>query len=630
MVVSNTVRHVYPRSSEFRKEFLWKSIILSDLILPIMSNLKNFDSRKKSVKPDARLAKQSSRSQVDNAAKKRKHGEQKANDSNQPANKRRKKDQSFNLLDEIKALGGDESDLKLIEDVASESEQEGGSEQGDQALQKELTIFAKGLGFENFTSDAQASEEEEEDEHDGTNSDISSGGEDEEAISEPELPPRELQDMKREKVVLQPRPDWFNEPAASDPKLPSPNKDDIAVYNNAINSLKMHARSVWERDALAYASSRAAKQSHKVLSTFMTSGTMSDKVSALTLAIQESPLHNAKALETLVSLASKRSRNQALAALGAIVDFFGPGLLLPPTRRLRPFHSQPGLLGSLQAVGAKSWRPGSKLPGRLTEAHLVCWFFEDWLKEMYFRIIQLLETWLNDEVEFSRTRALDFVFALLREKPEQESNLLRLVVHKLGDLHSKIASRASYCLLQLLETHPAMKKIVVKSIEHEIMLRPSQTIRAKYYAAITLNQIVLSPKEPEIADLLQELYFAVFVSVLKMQKDQPEVKKVARKSLGRPKKNTRQSKPDASDQPATETADKLVSALLTGVNRAVPYSNTDNSTYAQSSVFQFSLSVALELTNIFFPLFLASNLTWTPCFVSPTLLTSTPVSRRSS
>ncbi len=59
------------------------------------------------------------------------------------------------------------------------------------------------------------------------------------------------------------------------------------------------------------------------------------------------------------------------------------------------------------------------------------------LKDAHFRIIQLLEVWCGDEIEYSRSKALDFVYGLLKDKPEQEANLLRLLVNKLGDRDRK-------------------------------------------------------------------------------------------------------------------------------------------------------------------------------------------------
>ena len=296
-------------------------------------------------------------------------------------------------------------------------------------------------------------------------------------------------------------------------------------------------------------------------------------------------MHSTKSLDTLIGLAAKRSRGQALSASAALVDLLGPGSILPSDRRLRQFMSQPGLIGTLQKTGIKSWSSTQALPGKITKEHLISWAFEDWLKESYFKIIQTLETWCDDEVEYSRLKAIDMVFALLKEKPEQEANLLRLITNKLGDRERKIASRASYLLLQLLNIHPGMKTVVVKTIEQEVIFRQGQGIRAKYYAVNTLNQTILSTKEPQIADSLLNIYFGLFVALLKSgelsQHDgSPEASKGGKrkhkhKHPKQAKKAEDKSKAAPSDR---EAAEKLVSAILTGVNRAVPFSQAEQST----------------------------------------------------
>jgi ribosome biogenesis protein MAK21 len=78
------------------------------------------------------------------------------------------------LLDEIKALGGDEHDLELVGDIDSDDENLGGdgnSNKLDKALQAELAKFASGLGFEKVQpeeaeedDDAAEEAEQEEDE----------------------------------------------------------------------------------------------------------------------------------------------------------------------------------------------------------------------------------------------------------------------------------------------------------------------------------------------------------------------------------------------------------------------------------------------------------------------------------
>lgn len=322
----------------------------------------------------------------------------------------------------------------------------------------------------------------------------------------------------------------------------------------------------------------------------MTSGTLTDKVSALTLAIQESPVHNNRAFDGLMNLASKKSRGQAIGAIGALVDLLGPGTLLPADRRLRTFQNQPGLLGTLQKHSVKVWAPTQPLPGKITEEHLISWIYEDWLKSTYFKIIQLLEGWCSDEIEYSRIKAVDFVYALLKEKPEQESNLLTLLVNKLGDREKKIASRVSYLLLQLQNSHPGMKPVIVRAVEQEILLHPSQDSRSKYYAINTLNQTILSSKEPAVAESLVRIYFELFVAMLKSgslgiplqneteAQDGEEKKAEARpgKPGGRPPRKGGRPAKAAPAVPEAEAADKLVSALLTGVNRAAPFVGTND------------------------------------------------------
>ncbi|KAI8630400.1 CBF-domain-containing protein [Xylariaceae sp. FL1651] len=491
------------------------------------------------------------------------------------------------LLDEIKALGGDEDDYKLIEDVDSDDDavnEPNGSKNADKALQAELAKFAAGLGFDEVKQDPASEESDAEEEGaNGTAAGDDHGESDQDsAISEDKTNEKHVRDPKR-KTIFEPRPDWY---AAELRTLPSPTSDDVAPYTATITALKNYAKTLLDEDTTAYSTTISASSSRKFMSTIMSSGTMSDKVSALTLVVQESPVHNIKALENLMALGAKRSRGPALSALAALVDLLGPGMILPSDKRLRTFPSQLGLIGTLQKHNTKSWSIGQPLPGKITKEHLLSWYFEDWLKDAYFKMIQSLEVWCDDEVEYARTKAIDQVFALLRDKPEQESNLLRLLVNKLGDRDRKIASRASYLLLQLLTTHPRMKQVVVRSIEQDVIFRPGQNTRAKYYAVNTLNQTILSTKEPELADSLLRIYFGMFLSLLKSGElgqldsmlDGPNTDKKPKhqKRRARPSKDAdEKSQIGAGDK---EAAEKLVSAILTGVNRAVPFSQADQST----------------------------------------------------
>lgn len=317
----------------------------------------------------------------------------------------------------------------------------------------------------------------------------------------------------------------------------------------------------------------------------MSTGTLSDKISALTLAVQESPLHNTKSLENLVSLGKKRSRAQAVDVLRSLKDMFAQGTLLPNDRRLRAFSNQPALVAAFQSAGSK-WSEGDSLPGGLQDSHLIVWAYEHFLKDQFFEVLKILEVWCNDEIEFSRSRAVSYVFELLKEKPEQEANLLRLLVNKLGDTSKKIASRASYLLLQLEQSHPLMKPTVIKAVE-EVLFRPGQSQHAKYYSIITLNQTVLSGKEEEVGVQLLDIYFSLFVVLLKPSKHHKFNKNDKKHGKGNKKQSTKDK--DNSEAQTEEVQDKLVSAVLTGVNRAYPFTSSNTERYAVCRLVQINI-----------------------------------------
>ena len=303
----------------------------------------------------------------------------------------------------------------------------------------------------------------------------------------------------------------------------------------------------------------------------MTSGTLSDKVSALTLLCQESPLHATKTLETLLALSKKKSRSQAVAALAAIKDLLASGVVLPSDRKLKAFAKQ-------DALGSSA----------VTDLHLLVWAYEDWLKSYFFEVLKVLEGLCADQLEFTRSHAVGYVWELLKEKPEQEANLLRMLVNKLGDSDKKVSSKVSFLLLQLQQTHPAMKLIIINTIESEVLFRPGNSAHAKYYAIITLNQTIISSRDLEVANKLLDLYFAAFTGLLSKtrQSDKPP-KTLASKEMP-PTKNGRANgelskrakrrleEAERQAQNNEELNAKLISAILTGVNRAYPFSRIND------------------------------------------------------
>ena len=483
------------------------------------------------------------------------------------------------LEKEIIALGGSKEDYDLITGAPSDSEYEDVESKkiSEKALQKDLKRLVQELGIEKAAAQelgkAIHSDQESED------------AQDEGEVSAPDERQGRTIKAGRGNTQFPAQSEWHSTEL---PPLPAAPGSVKGLPLDLIERIHAHAKALLEVENNEYGSrNKSATSAHQFYSTIMSSGTLSDKISALTLSVQESPVHNMKALETLLGLAGKRSRSQAVEVLGALKDLFGPGALLPSDRKLRLFANQPGLSAAF-AQAKPNWTAGNPLPKPLKEVHLISWAYEDWLKSTYFEVIKIIEVWCNDEVVFSRGKAVDYVSQLLREKPEQEANLLRLLVNKLGDSDKKIASKTSYNLLQLQIPHPLMKSTIISAIESDLLFRPGQNLHAKYYAIITLNQTTLSVKQDDVTKQLLKIYFSLFAQLLAKPKTDTPADVIAINKKGEiqgggglsgkkaQKKLALQERSTATDDQLRE---KVISAVLTGVNRATPYTNTNDEAF---------------------------------------------------
>ena len=495
------------------------------------------------------------------------------------------------LTNEILALGGTEQDLGLIENADSESEMEAPwSKTANGKLVQDLQRLVRGLKVKvTGDEDGMATSDEAETAPPGPSN-----------PNEISLKPLKSSKGKREinakslagiagSLKVEARAEWHTIELSA---LPNPLQPPATLPTDLVNRVHQYAKKLLEAENEGYSAQTGSSSSaHQFYSTIMSAGTLSDKISALTLSVQESPLHNMRALENLVALAKKRSRGQAVEVLGALKDLLGPGSLLPSDRKLKLFAAQPGL-SAVFTKGHRTWIEDDPLPAPLQDIHLIVWAYEDWLKSTYFEILKIIEIWVNDEIVFARGKAVEYIYELLRDKPEQEANLLRLLVNKLGDSDKKIASKTSYNIIQLETSHPLMKPTIISSIESDLLFRPGQSMHAKYYAIITLNQTVLSTKEETVAKQLLNIYFGLFGLLLTKQEPvKPNL--AAPKAItfnkngeqqgggGAPGKKA-QKKQELESKNLTveeEHREKMLSAVLTGVNRAMPYASANNESF---------------------------------------------------
>ncbi|KAG0213652.1 CBF/Mak21 family-domain-containing protein [Mortierella sp. GBAus27b] len=368
------------------------------------------------------------------------------------------------------------------------------------------------------------------------------------------------------KLTFKPSPQWYSHELLE-------LEDDGKVHTIGETTLTQkttQATRLLEEENTKYDENPSLSSSDKnFVSTIMASGTLNDRVSALTLLVQESPLHTTKSFDKLMAMAEKKNRTEAVKSIESLKDLFIGGML--PNRKLKYFQDRP-----LTHHNA-------------TNEHLIMWIFEDYMKKTFWKFVQLLKVLSDDPVVHVRHRILGFIAELVSSKPEQEQTLLELLVNKLGDNENKVSAKASFELQQLLRAHPGMTMIVVREIER-LLMRPRISERAQYYAVITLNQTILNARQMDVANKLIDIYFIFFKRMLgdhesRIKKAKNHVKESKNKVDKKRKKDAGKSKgPHKTPGELLELQDaensKMIAAVLTGVNRAFPFAKIEDKVFA--------------------------------------------------
>ncbi|GAC98806.1 hypothetical protein PHSY_006401 [Pseudozyma hubeiensis SY62] len=478
---------------------------------------------------------------------------------------------------------------------------------------------------------------------------------------------------------LQAVPQWMSQAL---PKLPSSNADSNSLSHDRITQLLDLGADLLRQESRAYdditSSETSLNRAGGSIGTLTASdaqfvrsllsseggGTLSDRISALTLLVQSSPVHNVKHMDNLLNMTRKKSREEASRATRALADWLASegGL---GSRKLRYFRDQPQLAAASAALAS-----ADLVAVEAAKSHLLLWAFEDHLKKFYFHFLQVLEVQSHDTIPFTRKQATTQTFILLRDKPEQEQNLLRLLVNKLGDPDRSVAAKTSNHLLELLTAHPAMKFIVVREIANLIM-RPTpvaaandndddeaaktsnHSTHARYYGLLTLNQTVLTVKDEATANHLILLYFELFEGILKQnevkeakgivegqeadeapkKKDKKRWKDQPRRGKGKGKGKGK-SKQAASAKPeepklVKDAESKMVVAVLAGVRRAFPFAKLEASVFEKhvNTLFKIlhsgSFNISIQALQLIFQLTISN-----PHQESSAVLTSAAITDR--
>lgn len=328
--------------------------------------------------------------------------------------------------------------------------------------------------------------------------------------------------LERQTMLLRPGGKWYDMEYSGEYSLEPQPPDVVSKYKALAQKLYEHEVSLFKSKT-----NNQKGGSSTWMKAIVSSGTLADRMAAMILLIQDDAVHTLQFVETLMSLVKKKgSKQQCLMALDTFKELLITDLL-PDSRKLRVFSQHPFHKLEELSSGNKDSR----------DRRLILWYYEHQLKHLVAEFVQVLETLSHDSLVTTKTRALVAAHELLCDKPEEEKALLVQVINKLGDPQNRIATKASHLLEVLLRKHPNMKGVVCAEIER-LLFRSNISPKAQYYAICFLNQMVLSHEESELANKLITLYFCFFRTCIKKK----------------------------------DIESKMLSAILTGVNRAYPYS----------------------------------------------------------
>lgn len=381
------------------------------------------------------------------------------------------------------------------------------------------------------------------------------------------------------RLLIEPVSDWLHisRPEIHGGKVPAEVSNDLITTLHDLGKQVMHSENdIYDRlasgeggrNVILGSMNFSDLQFARTLLMSSKASTLSDRISAVTLLLQSSPLHNLKPLELLMSMSGKPSREESSRATRALADWFASGGGLG-TDKLHYFRDQPEL-----PQAAAAYKSG------VTDQLKTClclWAFEDYLKRTYFAFVQLLERQTHDTLVFMRRQAVTQVYVLLRDKSEQEHNLLRLLTNKLGDPDRSVASKASTHLMELLQVHPAMKPIVLREVS-EAVLRSQQPSagqhvkgnqHATYYGVLTLNQTLFVESDAPLANDIFTVYFQLF-DVCLQEEEQPDAESEPAKDKKR-WRDRHKATPASQNKAASDVYNRLLAGILTGIRRVFPF-----------------------------------------------------------
>ena len=318
-------------------------------------------------------------------------------------------------------------------------------------------------------------------------------------------------DKKRTNLLVNPPDDkkWYDTLTASTIAVPS-----SSLNLKDLNMIQDIALKEFQKEEDIYLKRRRktgqTDVDEKWIRDVAQSGTLSDKIAALALIIQESPIHNLQSFDTLLNYCSKKKEQRSCQlAMDAVKDLLIHNIL--PDRKLNSFK--------FYYNSGRFHHTDMNMSILLT-----CWYEDQLISRIKKFIDSIEEIGLkSSNIEYFKKYCMEIVCDLLINKPEQEARLLNMLVNKLGDPMKGIVPKCIELLDKIISIHSVMKGVIVREVR-QFLHRPQLPPRSLYVSINFVAFIHLTKKDMEalpsssafsaasldVASQLVECYISLF------------------------------------------------------------------------------------------------------------------------
>lgn len=269
----------------------------------------------------------------------------------------------------------------------------------------------------------------------------------------------------------------------------------VEVKQNDIEEAKkkfQQAKEKYEAMTDVYEQKKLAEDNGKWMRSLISTGTFNDRIKALALIVQAGPFNTYGYLMQLLNHCQKKNKDEAELAIRATKELFQTYLM--PPRVLYSFQQRDFTVAT---------------PFILTK-----YYFEHLIKNAYAQFIEILRKATMDQLEKFKVTIIKCASELVVTVPEQRSNMLSVVVNKMGDINGKTASKASYFVSEMLRKHEEVATDIIGAIR-DVISRPNISATAVRRCLTALNSIKYSRKNPQQAEAMLSLLVVYFTSLFK-------------------------------------------------------------------------------------------------------------------